>query len=379
MVGLISHTRSAAIIDIGSGYVGCVLLALKQSGASSVISSGHSRLSLEKRAYARARAHISEEITEAIHAAEKNAAGVLRGKSVSDARIVLHAPWTSSQIVTVAETYEKSTVIQAAHIAALAKKSLTAGEIDPAQLFERSVISVRLNGYPTSAPEGKRAESMELSAILSLGDPALKKNVESAVHAAFPAAKPIWVSAQNAYSTVLRRLRLPGDALIVDVGIAATHLCVLREGVPTVDRPVPEGLQGMLARVHGTEAPQETLALFRMYARDACESDACAMLQKAVASAEPDLVQVFGEHFAKLAETRRLPNTLVLIAHPDVAQWLASFFERIDFAQFTLTSMPFATRTVENSELREWIQADEHLDSSLSLAAAFTAVQEQST
>lgn len=379
MAGLISHTRAAAIIDIGSGHVGCALLALRESGASTVISYGHSQLSLEKRAYVRARAHLSGEIAEAVRAAQEKAGVLLRGKLVADVRIVLHAPWTSSQIVTVAETYTKSTTIQAANIAALAKKSLAAGEIDPAQLFERSVIAVRLNGYPTVAPEGKRAESIELSAILSLGDPALKKSVESAVHSAFPAAKLTWVSAQNVYSTVLRRLRLPSDALVVDVGVAATHLSVLQEGIPTIDRSVPEGLQGILARVHGVEAPQETLALFRMYARDACESEACAALQKAVAAAEPDLVKVFGEHFAKLAETRRLPNTLVLIAHPDVATWLATFFERIDFAQFTLTTMPFTAHIVASSMLRQWILADEHLDTALALAAAFGAVQEQST
>ena len=48
----------------------------------------------------------------------------------------------------------------------------------------------------------------------------------------------------------------------------------------------------------------------------------------------------------KSAAIHRLPDTLVLLAHPDILPWLSKFFSRIDFAQFTVTTQPFTVRTM---------------------------------
>lgn len=380
MAKILSRTRCVAVVDIGSGFVGCAIVEISRSSASRVISYGHSRLSLENRDDSRARTQLPGEVAEAIQAALSRAAQSLHvARMISDVHVIMHAPWMSSLTVSKSQVFEASSAIRASHIAALAQQSLSSAKIDTKKLYEKSVITTRLNGYKTFAPEGKRAQTIDVSAILSLGDPDLIRTVSNEIEKVLPSRKLAWISAQHAYATVLTRSGFPEDVLLVDVGVSATQIAVFREGIPLMDRVVSEGLQGILARVQNIDAAQETLGIFRLYARDACESTTCVELRQAIASAEPHLVKVFGEHVAELASTRRVPNAVVVVAHPDVTKWLSAFFERIDFSQFTATSLPFISRELASTELGRWIQCDDAMDTALVLAAAYTAIREQST
>ncbi len=271
-------------------------------------------------------------------------------------------------------------MIRAAHLSKLAENALQAApEVDRATLFEMATLSIRLNGYPTNAPEGKRAREVELFTIASATDPALRATAETAVHTAFPAARVQWRSATRTYASVLHHTAIGQDVTLVDLGVLATSVSVFREGIPAGERLIAEGLQSVLARVQGARPPEETLGLLRMLERDACADEACTALQTALAATEPELVKVFGEAFATLAGPKRLPSTLIIVAHPDIGPWLKHFFERIDFTQFTLTAQPFTTRILSIDDCAQWLQGDRGVDAALSLAASHALFELQST
>ena len=85
-----------------------------------------------------------------------------------------------------------------------------------------------------------------------------------------------------------------------------------------------------------------------MLNRDACSSETCEAVEQAMAKAEPDLARIFGEAIGKMAATRHVPNDLILITHQDLEAWLGRFFMRIDFAQFTITTLPFKVHTPDS-------------------------------
>ena len=91
-----------------------------------------------------------------------------------------------------------------------------------------------------------------------------------------------------------------------------------------------------------------------------------------MAKVEPELVRVFGEGMAVCAAQARLPNKLILITQPDMAPWLAKFFSRIDFTQFTLTTQPFSVETIAPADLSAWVTAARGvvLDTGVALSAA---------
>ena len=133
---------------------------------------------------------------------------------------------------------------------------------------------------------------------------------------------------------------------------------------------VPQGLRTSLTRVDPKRVAEETLGLIRMLSRDSCEGAACESIQRAMATAEPELAKLFGEALGGLASGRRLANTLVLSANPDIVDWMRQFFSRLDFTQFTATTLPFTVSVLEKEDPRLGISADEELHSQITIAAA---------
>jgi hypothetical protein len=121
-------------------------------------------------------------------------------------------------------------------------------------------------------------------------------------------------------------LRDDENYLAVDMGLDVSHLISVRDGFPMGERVVPQGLRTILTRIDPKRVAEETLGFIRMLSRDACEGTACEAISAAMASAEPEFAKIFGEAFGGLAADRRLANTLVLLANPDVVDWMRQFF-----------------------------------------------------
>jgi hypothetical protein len=226
----------------------------------------------------------------------------------------------------------------------LAKQALAdVKTIDVQALVEAAVVRTWLNGYPVEKIEGKVARSVSAATIMSDMPEAIKRNIESALSRAFPVAKIEWRSATRAIQTVLGHAYMQDENyLAVDMGIDSTYIVAVRDGMTCGEKIVPEGLRNILSRIDSKRPAEETLGMVRMLGHDACEGTACEQIQKTMAVAEIELAKVFGEAFGALAAERRLANTLVLFANADIIDWMKQFFSRIDFTQFTETTLPFS-------------------------------------
>jgi hypothetical protein len=372
-VPTVGRGKHIAVVDLMSGNVGCAIMVLSGSHAR-VLAYARSTLMLEDRDEAHARSRLAEEIGEATKAALTLAPGI----RVSDVFAIVHGPWTSSCTFSGRTTFESETIIKETHISALAREALKSAGAQSRDLLEARAISIRLNGYATRLPEGKRAREIELVALASTIDPALKGVAASAISSALPAASLSWRSGMAAHAAMVPRLTVL-DALVIDVGVSVTTITVFKDGVPAGIRVITEGLASILARAGDTRPPQESLSRMRMLSRDAHADDASTALQTALSAAEPELVKIFGESFGSLAELARLPSRVLLLAHPDASPYLIHFFERIDFSQFTLTASAFSVLPLDNEALRAWIDVPQAMDPQLALAASYASLEAQST
>ncbi len=99
-----------------------------------------------------------------------------------------------------------------------------------------------------------------------------------------------------------------------------------------------------------------------------------------MAKTEPGVVKAFGELFGTLSAARRLPNRLLLLTHEDLSPWLSRFFNRIDFAQFTVTTRPFIPTPLSMETLKDLVFFGEGTtpDVSLGIATALVNMEEHS-
>jgi hypothetical protein len=113
-----------------------------------------------------------------------------------------------------------------------------------------------------------------------------------------------------------------------------------------------------------------------MLEREQCSGDACDAMKKNMEKVEMEMVREFGEQLAQLAGKTRLPQDLLLFVHPDLVAWLARFFSRLDFSQFTVPLQPFIVSELATKDLQEWIEIDSAKpDISLLLASSLVHIE----
>lgn len=353
--------KTVAVIDVSEGGAGVSILNCPASGPSTVLAEARSQLVLDERPADHAAGIIGQQIQEATDRALKLYTAAGRTAPIRSVYIFLHAPWATSRILHSAETYEEETYISDDRIAHVAQSAMTQ-QGNAASLIESSVIHVRLNGYPTPQPTGKYAHSIDVVSLATSCDSAVQSTVKSAVEKAFPVATIVWRSALRAAMAVAGETMARREYVVLDMSNEITSIASIRE--TSIEQfEVQEGVRSLLARVSAGKSAEDALSSLRMLARDACTDPACEAIQTAIATAEPELVRVFGEIFGKIAAQHRIANELFLLVHPDVESWMTRFFSRLDFGQFTVTSLPFIVLTAASLDLSRWIAGSQHTDS----------------
>lgn len=370
MFGLHAHAQheTVAVVDIDSGSAAVAIVTLEKGKPAHILSYHRQGVAIAERS--------NEAIAGAIARAVETAAGEAASSGLPRPSVVyvfFHAPWARSTVVHAIQTSDTDIKITEAIIADTAKEAIRSSGRDQSSFFEASVVRVELNGYPTAFPIGKMAHRVSVSTLISVVDPTLARAVDDILARAFPDTTRIMRSGARALVAVSNALsgRL-GDTVIIEVGQEATSLLVVRRGVLEAESLLSEGTNGILRRIGGS--PEETLSTLHLIGKDLCDSATCESMNVSLARIEPDMVRMFGEAFADMAQVRRLPNRLTLLAHPDMSQWLATFFGRIDFSQFSVTSQPFNSAAIQPADIAHMVAADGALGPDVSLLAAAACV-----
>src|SRR3989338_8313629 len=348
-----------AVADVGSGSAGVAILSFTQGEPAKIIAAHRITLPFEERAQEATTAGIISALNES---AEKTlaAARTLGFGPVESSHAVIHAPWVRSKTVSAVKEFPSDQRVNAEEIAVLAKEALAGEkEFNHRDLIEANVVRVELNGYPTAYPNGKHAHVIFAATLVSECQPRIKTVAQETLVKVF-SLPPTFHSGTKALLTLLRgRSASHTNYLIIDMASEATILGSAQKGAPIAHALVLEGTHTILKRIAGNGMPEETSTLMRMLARDHCEDSSCEELKVNMAHTEQELVRIFGEAFSALAESRKLPRALVLVAESSMTEWLSLFFSRIDFTQFTLTTQPFSVEILTHEDLQHFVASND--------------------
>ncbi len=374
-----TREKILGVVDIGSGSAAVAIVAVPKDGPVRILAAERRFLPLEERTpqaiVGAIGTHLVEAGTHALEAYRKSG-GALPEKIYA----VIRAPWAHSKTVEAGARYPEVTRISEKLIGGLAQQALASDtEFDKSHILEASVIRVEVNGYPTKQPEGKSGTELSVAALISDCDPDLRSTVTSALQQLFATRPVVMRSGAHAILSVMRDKQDESrDFLIVDMASEGTNFIVTRDGLTTEHGSTPEGKNSILKRISGTGLPDETLTLLRLIARGECHDPACEAVETAMAKAEPEMVRAFGEVIAKLVVRQRLPNHLILATHDDLTAWLSSFFSRIDFAQFTMTTQPFTVSPLKPVDFAHWALPSTSVpaDTGMLIASALVNIEE---
>lgn len=365
------------IADVESGSVGVAIARKQASAAMEVLFSERSYVSIVERQedhhttavlsqLRETLSRILKQYTESPHTATLG--------PIQRVHVIVGLPWVKTHSSVAEESFDGEKTVTDAMIKNIAKQSLKgASPLDLSNIFESSVTRVQLNGYPTGAPVGKRAHHISVTTFQGEIRSDIKQNIENIVHEALPGRDIDFRSSTRVGMTALHEEVHTNHYMYISFGSTDTDCIAVHKEDTNDHAVVPMGSLLILHRLSGDNGlPEEALSLLRMLASDTCSAPACGALATNLAKLEPELVKLFGDTFASMAARRKIPNACFLSAQPDIAPWLVHFFERIDFAQFTVTARPLSVSLITPNRVREQVRwAATHEDSGINLAAAF--------
>ncbi len=342
------NARTIVVVSIGSGSVS-VSVALS-STKTTVLASERRSLSMEKRSPKQTVAALRQQLLEILQKVTTELQARPNPPKIDEIYCIIRAPWTTSKLARAEKSFSKDEHITSSVISELAQQALVNSQTSET-LHDVCVAKILLNGYHVKQAERKIAHHVEVFALISTCKPALRQVFRETLVTAFPGHVPIMRSGTRVLMEYLERSRPVSDCLILDFSEDGTACVVVRNGAFDTEFYVPEGIRTVLERA-GKASPDELRQSLRMMARDECSQATCVAAETALVKIEPELAHIFGEQFTKEGAQRHLPNTVFLVAEPDMLPWLIRFFSRIDFTQFTTTSQPFdVTSLVESVDI----------------------------
>jgi hypothetical protein len=347
------------VFDIGGGSVGAAILIADRASIARVLFDTRITLTNEDRDENQLILGLAKALSEAGTAVLDRYTKSPFAKShgpVKDVHAMIHAPWVRSLTRDSHITLTSPVRITREAIEKASKEAAkdTAGTPQGHIVFERTVVRVELNGYPTGLPVGKTASLIRVLALESSIATALQNPITSAITALLPGRTPLFHSAMYAYSTVVRELSMHASSFtFLDIESEASSCSAIMSGSITEQGSIPAGTRTLIRSATGTNggSADSIYSMIRMIAEGTCSDSACDEAARVLEAVEPVFMRSFGEVFSTMITKSRLPNPLVISVHPTMAAWATAFFERLDFSQFTLTGKPFEVQVLTSREL----------------------------
>ena len=362
MLSLVSGGRHVAfLVDVESGSLSVSIVALR-AGKPHMLASERAIIPPGERdethIVAWISTHLQETSSRLLSTYEHNPDFSVYGPPTS-VHVMLGMQFSRTRTARVTQQFPAETLVTDALIADLARKAgETPSELSKANILESSVIRAQLNGYRTGKPAGKRANFVSVVLFESDYLPTIKSAVEHVMQTLLPGRTLVFHSRTYVFLKALQELAPhERDFLVISVEGNHTDCIAVRKDELTDHLQAAEGNMTILAKLTGEKGlPEDIVTQLRMIATDTCSTPACEETKQKLAIIEPQLVKVFGETFAKLSTTRRLPNACLLLAAPELSLWLENLFTRIDFAQFTITTRPLSIIALNDTHLDAFVE-----------------------
>jgi cell division ATPase FtsA len=347
---------------------------------------------------AHVRAAIRTTLTDAERSADQLVAGLARAtetsvtavleryaktkhhKNIHELLVIFHAPWVRSHTSRAQATLKTEMRVTAGMIEQLVGRALLEKTpLDEAGTFERSVVRVELNGYPTADPEGKSASQIGVVVLRSDVDQVLLHAITEVLGRSAPGREPRFRSVTFAFMSVLKvYAREASSYTIADMTSEATSFFPVHRGVVEQFVTIPVGSRSIIRSIAELQkiTPEAARSSLRMLFADTGADASQHSSSAALEAAEAAIIKEFGKGLSTLSTERRLPYTLVSMANPDIAQWFAQFLSKIDFGQFTVTGKPFEVQSLTAEQLRRQVVFDPETtsDTGIALCGAFVGL-----
>ncbi len=356
--------KSVLLFHIGTGSIGTSLVTnLKQSDKyikPNVIYSSRTPFSFKENL------SFSEFVEEMVKSLETSLRNFEKAKLPPPDAIhcVLASPWYVSQTRVIqieknvpfvyTKKFEEDLVKKEIERFAT-ERNLDTGEKDGgAQVIDKQIIQIKLNGYSYVDPYEKKAKKAELAIFLSVSPTFLIERIRNTIKKTLN-AKSVFFSSFVFMSFIVFRdiYKETKDFLIIDVGSEVTDIAFVRNDLLEGSTSFPSGKNFILRRlVAGLKmSNDEVVSLMQLYQDGNIETGMKERIDKFLLPAKNEWLKHFQNSLFTLSNNLTLPDAIFLTAGENLVRWFQDTITKEEFNQYVLTKKKFLVVTADKSTL----------------------------
>jgi len=343
------------IFDIGSASVGVAVFLLSAGKKSILTFSYREELPLyEDTNFDRLGAAILQAVG---NAAQKTIETGIQAHTIAEVKCFLSSPWYLSKTKISKENFETPKEFTEAVMKEIYKRETDKVVNDPellssgdTEMLEAENILTKLNGYESSDPFGKKANTIEVALFVSLSSKSVLGSIRSAIKGYFTSSTVKFHSFSFASFVVVRDIFHEKNFLLLDISGESTDVIIVRDNLLEKAVPLPMGrnffLRGLAKNLGITLA--EASSKFRLAESEMLNAEAHKEVLKASSEMGETWRMGLQNIFSELSkESKFLPHNVFVMADDEVARWFIENIQDEGVSQFTLSDGVFIVRHLD--------------------------------
>ncbi len=221
------------------------------------------------------------------------------------------------------------------------------------RIIEKQTFQIKLNGYKTSSPFGKRASEMEMAIFVSLAPEKVLNSIEAEILKFFNMA-PHFFSFLLPEFVVARDLMkdLP-HFLLLDIAGEITEVAIVKDEMLHESASFPVGKSSLAAVIAADESipMSDAGTMLSLYLEGQLEEGRAERVGEILFKVKKNWLKSFQKTLQNLAGEFSLPSTILFTADDDAAPWFKQVLEKEEWGQYTLTDKKFDVIMLNNRNL----------------------------
>jgi hypothetical protein len=231
--------------------------------------------------------------------------------------------------------------------------------------IEKRVIQIKLNGYETADPFGKRTESADISLFVSLiPKSVLDKVFDISMTTYHPKDTNAFSFPLASFSTIRDVFGSMKDFMFIDIGGELSDLSVVKDGLILETTSFPLGRHFLVRRISKAFATsiEEAASLVRLYHEGNADGTLEEKLKPVIDKASEEWLAAFNASLSSLAEKMTLPSSLFALINNDFVNFFMRALQDEKVSEFGVNDVPLSVTLINHDKLKSAVMFSKNAD-----------------
>ncbi|OIO31739.1 MAG: hypothetical protein COZ49_02175 [Candidatus Yonathbacteria bacterium CG_4_10_14_3_um_filter_47_65] len=289
------------------------------------------------------------------------------------------SPWYASRTKTLHARYDSPVMVTSKMLDRFVRDEVSAFEAtlkdnramaeDQPDVIDVNTIQVRLNGYETSNPHGKKAREVDLALYMSISSRRVLESIRNRVFKAYHSHHVVFGTyTLVAFSAIRDIFSDKKNFLFLDITGEVSDLSIIRNNVIVETVSFPFGRNSLIRRMASgfNVGPDEAVSMIRMRQEQRHTETASKKIDDIMSRAKKEWIKYFSSALTDFSSSFSIPATIFITVDADVAALYIEAIKSEEFGQFVLTENAFDERVLDGKVLTKFLEVD-NVDSGASL------------